>query len=107
MKTQPIGTIEINEAVNHIGKVMNVCGQVSEAVYLQEIGGNPVFINFGGRNPNHTFSIVIWGRYHRNFSERPDLLYSNSYMCVTGTIEEHRGKPQIIVERQTQIEVSS
>ena len=52
----------------------------------------------------HIFTIVIWGDDRAKFGT-PETTYASKRVCVTGTIEEYRGKPEIVATTPGQISV--
>jgi DNA/RNA endonuclease YhcR with UshA esterase domain len=40
-----------------------------------------------------------------NFSYKPEDYLKGKTICVTGTIKEYKGKPQIVVDKEDQIKV--
>lgn len=103
----PEATITADQANDFIGKVVEVCGEVASARYVQEIGGQPTFINLGQPHPDQHFTVVIWGDDRLRWRASPEQMYSNRNICVTGRIELHEGTPQIIAENPDQISVSA
>ena len=52
--------------------------------------------------PHQPFTIVIWGADRAKFG-KPEESYANKRVCVTGTITEFRGTPEIVVKDPTRI----
>lgn len=98
--------VNSNEAKDHIGKAAEVCGVVASARLIQQIGGNPTFINFDQPNPNQTFTAVIWGENRSKWESPPESIYPEKEICVTGRIESHEGTPQIEVIHPDQIKLN-
>lgn len=99
-------TIHAEEAGTHIGKLAEVCGYVADVRQIDSIGGKPTFVNFGRSHPNQVFTVVIWQRNRVKWQHRPEDLYLNHEVCVTGLIEMHEGTPQIVAENPAQISVN-
>ena len=102
---EPEITITAEQAHNHLGKIAKVCGSVASARFMQNIGGEPTFINLGKPHPNQVFTIVIWGNDRPAWSSPPDQLYQDRDICVTGRILLHQGAPQIEAESPDQITI--
>jgi len=97
-------SIPWSEAKNHIGKRLTVYGPVVSTFYHKEGKGRPTFLNIGNPHPNpDRFTIVIWGDKRDNFSQAPEVYYSNKTIYVYGLIEDYKGVPQIIVDSPDQI----
>jgi hypothetical protein len=102
----PPGAISWDLASNHIGEETTVCGQVIDANFAESSSGQPTFLNIGGKYVDpHRFTVVIWGRDRDKFPEDPAQHYLGLTICVSGTIEEYKGIPEIIVLEPEQIEI--
>ena len=96
-------TISPEDAINHIGANSTVCGVVASAKYSIRTKGQPTFLNLNRPYPNHIFTVLIWGSDRSKFSTPPEQYYSNKKICVTGTIKQFKGIPEIIVSDPSQI----
>lgn len=103
---EPKISISSQEAVHHIGKAAEVCGNVANARFIPQIGGKPTFINFGQPKPNQHFTAVIWGENRAKWDSPPEQIYQNKEVCVIGRIESHEGTPQIEVINPEQIRLN-
>ena len=99
------GTIRAEQAADHVGEVMTVCGQVVSATHLTRSRGNPTFLNLDKPHPRQIFTILIWGSDRAKFDKPPEQAFKNKDLCVTGRIREYRGKPEIVVHDPKQIEL--
>jgi len=97
-------TISAKEAADHVGQKATVCGAVVSAKYATSTRGEPTFLNLDEPYPTQVFTVVIWGSNRAAFGT-PETAYTHRTICVTGTIESYRGKPEIVVRRPDQIEV--
>ena len=95
--SSPEISISYTEAYQHAGDFAEVCGEVQSSTYTYQIGGEPTFLNFGDEYPQQLFTVVIWGNNLSNWSTPPAELYTDSYICVSGTINIHNGIPQIVI----------
>ncbi len=93
------------EAKNHIGQVITVCDVIVDAKYLENSMTKPTLLNVGGAFPNHLLTIVINYGDRKNFPFNPEELYLNKRVCVTGTVSDFKGKPQIIALTPAAIKV--
>ncbi len=98
-------TIKSTDATRYVGKQVTVCGPVAGTGYFPHLKGEPTFINFDRLYPEQSFTVVIWGKFRDQFEQAPDRLYDGLDLCVTGTIETYKGKPQIVVTQADQIEI--
>ena len=83
--------IKLEDAANHIGDSVKVCGKVSGIRFLENSNGQPTFINLGPSYPNQLLTIVIWGQLRIKFEKTPEALFADKEICVTGKIELYKG----------------
>jgi hypothetical protein len=95
--------ITAEEAADHVGEIVEVCGRVASAAHIGAVEGQPTFLNFERPYPDQLFTVVIWGGARSRFEGRPERMFDGKEICVTGRIGEHRGKPQIVVDDPGQI----
>jgi micrococcal nuclease len=48
---------------------------------------------------------LIWGDNRKQFKEAPDSFYKDKNVCITGRIKLYKGKPEIEIYDEKQIEV--
>jgi DNA/RNA endonuclease YhcR with UshA esterase domain len=90
------------QAKNHFRETATVCGLVVSAKYAASSPRSPTFLDLDHPNPRQPFTIVIWGDDRAKFGT-PETTYASKRVCVTGTIEEYRGTPEIVVTSPSQI----
>ena len=80
------------------GKRPPLPGKVEDVHRAQ---GGSIFLNMGGKHPNEEFTAFIPSKYAEKFAdiEKSD----GTTVTVSGKIEMHEGKPQIIVSDPAQI----
>jgi hypothetical protein len=88
--------ITTREAKNHVGEKATVCGRVVGIHFVSSGKGQPTFVHFDEQYPNQVFTLVIWGSDRPKFG-RPEDLYRNKDLCVTGKITSYLGIPEIVV----------
>lgn len=93
-----------DEAVRHIGEEATVCGKVYGVKHVTK-GSGPTFINMGAAYPENPFTAVIFGDDRKDFSYRPEDALDGRTICVTGRVKEYKGKTEIIVNTEAQINV--
>jgi DNA/RNA endonuclease YhcR with UshA esterase domain len=86
-----------SQAKNHIGKNIEVCGEVDD-VYNHKNGH--IFLNIDGKYPNQKMSIVIWKNYTNNFK---NITFLNKTICVKGIVKEYKNMPEIYLENKDQM----
>lgn len=99
------GVLSAEEAAGHVGDVRTVCGRVASARYVPT-GRRPTFLNLGRPYPDQDLTVVIWGEDRGRFSAPPEELYEGERICITGRIEEYRGRPEIIARSEAVIRVA-
>jgi hypothetical protein len=96
--------ISIDSVSSYIGIGIKVCDQVTDAFRPQ--GEDKItYLNFGGKYPNHKFTVVIFAKDLPNFPFNPVEKYKNKKICVTGMGAEYKDSPQIVVRFPEQIEI--
>jgi hypothetical protein len=74
------------------------------AHYATTSNGKPTFLNIGEPYPNPArFTVVIWGEDRDKFPGKPEELFTDQEICITGTIEEYNGALEIVVSEPEQI----
>lgn len=86
-------TLSTAEAGNHVGQHETVCGEIAGEHTASSSRGAPTFINLDKPYPNQVFTILIWGDNKATVGHLPD----SGKVCVTGTITEYRGRPEIVL----------
>lgn len=105
IQSQAKDNITPEEAGNHIGEVQTVCGVVVSTHYATRSNRQPTFLNLNKPYPNQIFTVLIWGADRDKFKGSPETFYNGKRICVSGIIEEYKGKPEIIVKDPSQITV--
>lgn len=86
-------TISAADASQHVGQHETVCGEIVGEHTAASSRGTPTFINLDKPYPNQVFTILIWGDNRDDVGHFPD----SGKVCVTGTITDYRGKPEIVL----------
>jgi hypothetical protein len=90
------------QAKNHFRETATVCGLVVSTKYSASSRRSPTLLDLDHPYPQQPFTIVIWGTDRPKFGA-PEATYAGKRVCVTGTIQEYRGKPEIIATDPSQI----
>jgi DNA/RNA endonuclease YhcR with UshA esterase domain len=48
---------------------------------------------------------VIWGSNRINFQNQPEDYYNAKNVCITGVTVIYNGKPEIIINKESEIEI--
>ena len=98
--------IPLEEASQHVGKSVLVCGTVASARYAAKSKGAPTFLHLGKPYPHQLLTVIIWGHARPRFASPPEELQGRE-VCITGRIALYRGRAQIEVSQPVQIEPTS
>ncbi|WP_207427978.1 hypothetical protein [Pedobacter sp. SYSU D00535] len=93
------------EAANHVGDSVLICEKVYGGRFLE--AAEITFLNMGAQYPYQLFAVVIKGEDRAKFAFKPEAEFQDKTICVSGKVQLHRGKPQLIVVDPKQITVSN
>lgn len=99
------GKINTLQAKDHIGREACVCGKVISTKYSENGKTNPTYINLDRKYPEQVFTLMIFGNDRLNFSYKPEEFLQGKSICVKGKVGEFKGVPQIIANREKQVEI--
>ena len=88
------------QAKAHKGENATVCGKVADEKTATSSRGEPTFINLDAAYPSQVFTILIWGEDRKNVGELPSV---GTRVCATGTIQDYKGVPEIVVRSKGQL----
>ncbi len=77
---------------------------VEGTVVATHNSGKACFLNFH-QNWKKYFTAVIFASDFPKFPKRPEDYYKGKNITVTGTVKEYKGKPEIVLKFQEQIEI--
>jgi len=100
---QPAGTVQViswQDAAKHYEEYTTVEG----TIVVTHNSGKACFLNF---HPDYKryFTAVIFASDFSRFPANPENYYYGKRIRVTGYIKEYKGKPEIILNDPSQIEV--
>ena len=98
-------TTDIATVAQHIGEIVFFCGTPSQVSAPENIKGDPVYLNFGGKYPDHTFTVVVWGDVAGKQRKKLEQRYAGKTLRIHGWVKERKGKPEIQVKALEDIEV--
>jgi len=91
-------------ARNYIGQEKIVEGKIADSYKSKS---NTVFLNFEVPYPNNCFTAIIFSSSLNSFPQNPQDYYKGKVVRVKGTIKDYKGKPEIILENNEQIEIGA
>lgn len=97
--------IKLEEVGQHIGDSVQVCGKIYGGRLLPGATGRPTLLNMGALYPNQLLTVVVWGKDRMSFDYAPDRELIGKEVCLTGKIELHKDKPQLVLYRQEQVTI--
>lgn len=92
--------ISSDDVGRYLGQTIIVKGVVSADVTSRN---NNRFLNMGGVYPNQAFTGYIPSKSASLFSGVPSL--TGKTICISGLLKPYRGKPEIIMETSSQLNV--
>lgn len=99
------GKINTTQVKDYVGKETCVCGKVVSTKFNENGKTNPTYINLDKKYPEQVFTLMIFGQDRANFSYKPEEFLQGKTICVKGKVGEYKGSPQIIANKEKQIEV--
>ena len=97
--------VNIEDAAKHEGDSITICTKIYGARYFENGKGAPTLLNAGAAYPDAPLTVVIFGENRQAFSNKPEEFYINKNVCVTGRISMFKGKPQIVLTKESEIVV--
>jgi hypothetical protein len=98
-------TIQASEAREHLGDSVQVCGLITGGKYLRQSQTAPTLLDMGGKYPNQQLTLVIPKASRDSFSYEPEKKLLNQQVCVYGRIQHFKGKPEIVLHRESQVKI--
>ena len=95
--------IDIADAAKHEGDSVTICTKIFGARYFETSKGAPTLLNAGAKFPDNPLTVVIYGENRAAFANKPEEFYIDKKVCVTGRVSIFKGKPQIVISKETEI----
>jgi len=95
--------VDACEAGQYLGREIIVEGKVADAYCHSE--SNTVFLNFEEAYPEQCFTGVIFSSDLYKFVQHPEDYYLDKTIRIMGEVKNYQGRPEIILEDPSQIEV--
>jgi len=90
-------------AGKYLGRELIVEGRIVDT--YRDLKSNTVFLNFEKSYPNQCFTGVIFSSDLYKFVQNPEDYYLNKTVRIFGEVKEYKGRPEIILETPSQIEI--
>ena len=91
--------IKSTEVKSYMGEYAIVQGYVASVYESEKVA----YLNFEKSYPDNPFTAVIFAKHFSDFDDLTE--YENRTVEVKGKITEYKGKPQIILNSEAQIEI--
>jgi hypothetical protein len=101
--------VTLEEVKNHVGtgSAVTVCGKIYGGKYLQSAVNTPTLLDMGANYPDQLLTVVIFGEDLKYFPKSPEAYFLNKDVCVTGTVIDYNGKPEIVLRTPDQIQLNA
>ena len=93
--------IDIADAAKHEGDSVTICTKIFGARYFENGKGAPTLLNAGAMYPESPLTVVIFGESRAAFTNKPEAFYPDKNVCVTGRISMYKGKPQMVINKES------
>ncbi len=97
--------IKLEDAAKHEGDSVKICTKIFGAKYFEGSKGAPTLLNAGAKYPDAPLTLVVFGESRAAFKNKPEEFYPDKNVCVSGKIVMYKGKPEMILTSDAQIEV--
>ena len=96
-------TITVKEAAKHLNEKVIICDQIYGGKFLSS--SNLTLVDVGGSHPNEVLTLLIKGDDRKKFKAAPEDYFKGKKVCITGTVVDYKGKPEIVITEPEQIKV--
>ncbi len=103
---QTLKKIEVKDIAKHIGDSVQFCSKVYGTRYF-ESEGNLTLLDVNSTYGTQPVGVVIRGADREKFLNKPEQLYKDKEVCISGTVQLYNNIPQIIIYHKEQIKVKS
>ncbi len=86
--------IDVHDAANHVDQQVRLCTKI----YGFKVLDGMTLVNLGAAYPDQLLTLVLRGQARDSFT-----VVDGQTICVTGKIENYKGKPEIVVTDPRQI----
>lgn len=94
-------TIPAKEAAKHINEKVRICDKIFGGKFLSS--SDITLLDVGGYHPNESLTLLIKGDDRKKFKTAPEEAFKGKSVCITGTIIDYKGKPEIVITEVEQI----
>jgi hypothetical protein len=94
--------VSLDSIAKYAGKTVTVCSKV-QGTFVSKGEKKTTYISFGNPYPDNTFTAVIFETDLPNFKYNPSEYLKDKNVCITGLVKIYKGKPEIIVNDESQL----
>lgn len=95
------------DAAKHVGETVKVCGKIFGGRFFETSTNCPTLLNMGAAFPASLLTIMITLDVRTKLGYMPEQELKEKNICVTGKVEMFKGKPEIVVNDVSQLEVTT
>jgi DNA/RNA endonuclease YhcR with UshA esterase domain len=95
--------VPAKEAAKHLNEKVTICDKIYGGKFLS--GPGITLIDVGGSHPDEALTLLIKGDDRKKFKSPPEELFKDKKVCITGTVVDYKGKPEIIITEADQIKI--
>lgn len=96
-------SITAAEAKDYIGKKVQVCDMISQAILPSIAKDEPTVLYIGNSYNNRTLALIFTKKVLHKFSYDPDKKMVNQKFCAKGKLSMYEGKPGMYIKSEAQI----
>jgi hypothetical protein len=96
--------IGLDQIPENMGKKVKICDKIYGS-YITKGDSPVILLNVGADFPDNPFTLVVYQKDRKNFNYDPSEFLVGKNFCTTGKIVEFKGKPQIVLNSEKDIQL--
>lgn len=104
---QGLKKIDLKDITKHVGDSVQFCSKVYSTRNFESAEGNLTLLDVNPSYGMQPVAVVIRGADREKFLDKPEQLYKDKEVCITGMVHLYNNIPQIVVYHRQQIKVKS
>ncbi len=98
-------TLSAEQASKKVGDSVRVCDKIYGGRFFETSKGSPTLLNMGAAYPASPLTIMIPGEVRIKMGGLPEQDLKDKNVCVVGRVILFKGKPEIVINKLSQLEV--